>query len=311
MKNKLMNLQFDYDAAKIYISKIPDIKKRLAYLMQIEALADKRLRYFARNKTNNRLYTNVTNLKKELREFIIGDFVNIDLKNSQPFFLGQLLIYLNELAANLYFRDINRDLRNINNNTILCSSFLKFDLVKVFGIKVIKSISKIHQKQKNSNLVNLKEFTDCVNAGNLYEYVGNYFDGKYKRDEIKDMMFAILFSQNIEYKNHIKIIPYEKEKKVFAEVFPIVAEIVKILKEGKFNSGKYKKLPILLQKIESYNFIDCIAKELVNAGIVPITIHDSVIVERVHEVRTIEIINNVFTKYFGILPTLKVSSIEK
>lgn len=273
MKNKLMNLQFNYDAAKIYISKNPDIKKRIAYFNQIELLADKRTRYFARNKTNNRLYTPIANLKSELREFIVGDYINTDLANSQPFFLGQLLIYLNEMAANLYFRDINRDLGDINNNTILCFSFLKFDLVKTFGIKAIKSISKIHQKQKKANLVNLKEFTDCVNAGNLYEYVGNYFDGKYERPEIKDMMFKILFSQNVVYKNFSKVIPFENEKKVFAEVFPFVAEAVKILK-----SKNHKILPVLLQKIESYIFIDCIAKDLVNAGIVPITIHDSVIV---------------------------------
>jgi hypothetical protein len=302
MKNKLMNLQFDYDAAKNYISKNPDIKKQIAYLNQIEALADKRLRYFARNKTNNRLYTNVTNLKRELREFIKGDFVNIDLKNSQPFFLGQLLICLNAMAANLNIEDIKRDLRDNNNNTILCCSILKFDPLKTFGIKAIKSILLIHQKQKKSNLVNLKQFAECVNAGNLYEYVGNYFNEKYKRDEIKNMMFEVLFSQNVVYQNFTKIIPFENEKKVFSKVFPFVAEMVKILK-----NKDYTILPVLLQKIESYIFIDCIAKELVNAGIVPITIHDSVMVERQHKGKTIEIIRNVFFQKFNVIPFFHIS----
>jgi hypothetical protein len=311
MKDKLMDLHFDYNAAKYYISENPDIKKRIAYFNQIELLADKRLRYFSRNKTNNRLYTPVTNLKKELREFIIGNLVNIDLKNSQPFFLGQLLMKLVRLMANLRL-DINKnDLEDINNNTILCCSFLNFDLSKTFGIKVIKSISKIHQKQKKANLVNLKEFADCVNAGNLYEYVGKYFNGKYKRDEIKDMMFKVLFSRNFDYKNYTKFIPYEKEKKVFAEVFPIVAEMVKILKEEKFNSGKHKILPVLLQKIESYIFIDCISKDLVNAGIVPITIHDSIIVERQHKNKAIEIIHNVFAQKFNVIPLFHEDSINR
>lgn len=305
MKNKLMNLQFDYNTAKNYIAEIPDLKKRIAYLYQIESLADKRLRYFARNKTNNRLYTNVTNLKKELREFIIGDLVNIDLSNSQPFFLGQLLIFLYEMAIKLINNEIYEDLEDINNNTILCCSFLKFDLVKTFGIKAIKSILKIHQKQKKSNLVNLKEFTDCVKAGNLYEFVGYYYNGKYERDEIKDMMFEVLFSRNFDYKNGRYFIPFEKEKKEFAKVFPVVAEMVKILKDGKHKSEKYKILPVLLQKIESYIFIDCISKELVNAGIVPITIHDSVIIERQYESVTTKIINEVFSKFFGVLPAIK------
>jgi hypothetical protein len=300
MKNKFMDFQFDYDTAKNYIVENPDIKKQIAYFNQIELLADKRLRYFARNKVNNRLYTPVTNLKRELRRYLIGDFVNIDLKNSQPFFLGQLLIYLYEMAPDFINRDINIDLRDINNNTILCCSFLKFDLVKTFGIKAIKSISKIHQKQKKSNLVNLKMFADCVNTGNLYEYVGNYFNGEYERDEIKDIIFKVLFSKNVDYINYNKVIPYEREKKIFAEVFPIVAEMVMILKDK-----DHKTLPILLQKIESYIFIDCIAKELVNAGIVPITIHDSVIIERYHEIEANKIIHNVFSKYFGVLPVLK------
>jgi hypothetical protein len=304
MKNKLMDLQFEYEAAKNYISENPDVKKRIAYFNQIESLTDKRLRYFARNNTNNRLYTPVTNLKKELRAFIVGDFINIDLKNSQPFFLSQLLMKLNEMAVKLKNRDIYKDLGDINNNTILCCSFLNIDLVKTFGIKVIKSISKIHQKQKKSNLVNLKEFAECVNAGNLYEYVGNYYNGKYERKEIKDMMFEILFSRNFDYKNNRLFIPFEKEKKEFTKVFPVVAEMVKILKDGKYNSGKYKILPILLQKIESYIFIDCIAKELVNAGIVPITIHDSVIVERKHKEKTIEIIENIFYQHFKVIPEL-------
>lgn len=123
MKDKLLDLHFDYNAAKNYISENPDIKKRIAYFNQIELLADKRLRYFSRNKTNNRLYTPVTNLKKELREFINGNLVNIDLKNSQPFFLSQLLMKL-LLKAN---GDRNKnDSGVINNNTILCCVFFKF-----------------------------------------------------------------------------------------------------------------------------------------------------------------------------------------
>ncbi|MFW6273034.1 MAG: hypothetical protein ACOC2U_04580, partial [bacterium] len=314
MKDEFMNIQFEYDAAKNYIAEISNIKKRIAYFNQIEALADKRLRYFTRNKTNNRLYTNVTNLKKELREFIVGDYTHIDLKNSQPFFLSQLLFHLNEIAAKIDLRDIkgkNRKERDTKNNTILCCSLLKFNPIKTFGIKAIKSISLIHQKQKKSNMVNLKEFADCVNNGRMYEYIGESFDGKFTRDEIKEMMFAVLFSRNIEYDNkNVIFIPYENEKKVFAEVFPIVARIVKILKDGNYRFNKYKILPVSLQKIESYIFIDCIAKDLVNAGIVPLTIHDSVIVETKHTQQALKIIHSVFLEHFGVIPALHVNEMN-
>lgn len=314
MKDKFMNTKFDYDAAKNYITDVPDLKKQLAYFNQIEALADIRLRYFTRNNTNNRLYTPLINLKKELRDFIVGDYTNIDLKNSQPFFLSQLLLHLNEIAPKINKRDIKvkkREGININNNTILCCSFLNFNPVKTFGIKKIKSISKIHQKQKKSNMVNLKEFADCVNTGSMYEYIGKSFDGKYTRDEIKEIMFAVLFSRNIEYDNYsVKFTPYENEKKVFAEVFPIVARMVKILKDGKYRFKKYKILPVLLQKMESYIFIDCISKELVSAGIVPLTIHDSVIVESEHTRQALEIIHTVFLEHFGVIPALHVNEMN-
>lgn len=49
--------------------------------------------YFKRNKTNGRLDTNLTNLPTELRQFLISDekLYNIDIKNSQPYFLYSLL----------------------------------------------------------------------------------------------------------------------------------------------------------------------------------------------------------------------------
>ena len=155
-------------------------------------------------------------------------------------------------------------------------------------------------------MVNLKEFADCVNTGSMYEYIGKSFDGKYTRDEIKDIMFKVLFSRNIENDNG-KFIPFEDEKKVFAKVFPIVAEMVRVLKDDKYPFNKYKILPVSLQKIESYIFIDCIAKDLVSAGIVPLTIHDSVIVETKYTQQALEIIHSVFLEYFGVIPALHVN----
>ena len=49
--------------------------------------------YFKRNDTNGRLDSNLTNLPTTLRQFLISDekLYNIDIKNSQPFFLYALL----------------------------------------------------------------------------------------------------------------------------------------------------------------------------------------------------------------------------
>ena len=118
-------------------------------------------------------------------------------------------------------------------------------------------------------------------------------------------MFKVLFSRNEYYENNKKIIPYEKDKEVFKCVFPDVYEMVKVLKQ---NDNSI--LPVFLQRLESYLFIDCICKELVSVGIVPFTIHDSVIVEKEYQVKTIEIMNNVFIKKIGITPSFDIKKLN-
>jgi hypothetical protein len=64
------------------------LHRLMIHQQQIHCIADGFL-YFKRNKTNGRLDTNLTSLPSYLRKFIISDekLYNIDLKNSQPFFL--------------------------------------------------------------------------------------------------------------------------------------------------------------------------------------------------------------------------------
>ena len=72
--------------------------KQYCYYVALENIRDQRFRYFKRNGTNNRLDTNITCLKNEiLKKIIIGDYVSIDLKNSQPFFFS---IFINEIIKN-------------------------------------------------------------------------------------------------------------------------------------------------------------------------------------------------------------------
>ncbi|MDG3581781.1 hypothetical protein [Galbibacter pacificus] len=77
---------------------------RLIYILQQRMINESRVSniadgffYFKRNKTNNRLDTNLTSLASYLRPFIKynnnkEELVNVDLKNSQPFFFYTLLL---------------------------------------------------------------------------------------------------------------------------------------------------------------------------------------------------------------------------
>ena len=288
MLNEFMQVELDYNKAEKWILSQPDERKSTYYMTALYLLKDKRMRYFGRNKTNNRLDTNLTNLKSELKQFIFGDYVSIDLKNSQPFFLGQLIKSI----------IINHD----NKQQIpLCYYLFNDNLVKTFGIKRIKEILKSHQINKKAFLVNLKKFNDSVISGNLYDNFVNSYTGVIERAEVKKIMFKVMFSKNEMHDNYKVFKPYEKEKKVFESVYPFISESITMLK-----TKDHVLLPVFLQKLESYIFIDCIAKELVSSGIAPLTVHDSLIVKAEEKERTIEIMNKIFMQNFNVLPTYDV-----
>ncbi len=290
MRDEFMKIEFNYVKAKEWIVNNADEEtKKNSYLTSIQNLEDERMRYFKRNSTNKRLDTNLTNLKSELKQFIKGEYSNIDLNNSQPFLLG---ILLNRL---------------INNNKLTYCCYLNLEnIYKTFGSKRIQKILKVNQNQKNCNLVNLSLYLESVKNGNLYDDFISYYSGNLKRKEIKDIMFKVMFSGNKTHK--FKTVPYNKEKKVFASVFPFIYECIFNLKH---NDKENNLLPVYLQQMESYLFIDCIAKELVNDGIIPLTIHDSVLVKKEHENRALEIIKQVFLKEIGVIPTFKIEPLNK
>ena len=128
---------------------------------------------------------------------------------------------------------------------------------------------------------------------------------KQNRHQVKGIIFKVLFSKNVTVKEHKKIIPYEKEKAIFASIFPFVAEAVTIMK-GKDNAS----LPILLQKIESFIFIDCICADLVKINIIPLTVHDSIIVLRSDVDKALEVVHKIFKQYFNKTPSFHIAPLS-
>ena len=250
---------------------------------------DKRFRYFKRNKTNKRLDTNFTNIKKEIRQFILRDYVCIDLKNSQPFFLSQL---------------IKTIIQYDNNNIPLCSHLCCCDLVKTFGIKAFKHISKVRQNQEKPKMSNFRKFEQSVIEGKFYNDFILQYPGNLTREKVKDIIIKVMFSRNTS-KINFCFIPYEEDKKKFASVYPFIYDVIKILKEK-----NHAELAICLQRMESYIFIDCIAKKLVNNGIVPITIHDSVIIPEGSQDKALEIMRAVFKQKFNVVPSFHVEPLK-
>jgi hypothetical protein len=155
-------------------------------------------------------------------------------------------------------------------------------------------------------MVKFRTFFEAARKGGLYDEFANRYKKDISRGEAKSIMFKVLFSENKRYVDYKKIIPYEKDKKVSASVYPFVYEAVKVLK-----AKDHKLLPIYLQRIESHLFIDYIAKELVENGIVPFTIHDSVIVKAEDQEKTMEIIKGVFNEQLGVIPSFEITFLRK
>lgn len=106
----------------------------------------------------------------------------------------------------------------------------------------------------------------------------------------------VLFSRHYYMKYGKNIIPHKKNKNGFKSMYPGIYEIIECLKAKKQSS-----LAIALQLNKSHLFINLIAKKICEAGIVPITIHDSLVVEREHEQEALKIISNVFKEAYEVV----------
>lgn len=260
-------------------------------------MLDKRSRYFKRNNTNNRLDTNCTNIKRELKYAIKGDFTNIDKKNSQP---SLLAILLNEIFNDNHVSKLkqNPNLLSSKENDMVNSIsvyFTKQNFISVFGIKVFTDISKLPISEDFSFFRNLSDFLNTCLQGKFYDNIVQANNYEYTRAQIKDLMIPILFKKPIFYSRPTK---YNLKQRIFSASYPLIMDILKII-----NKKHNAHLAIYLQIIESTLFIDIICKILFDNGIIPVfTIHDSIVVETIDAERAKQIIENTFQDIFGFIP---------
>lgn len=298
--NLFKSIDLDYEAARNWIDENADGNKLYYYHSMLNTLEDKRFRYFSRSKSNGRLNSNLSTLKKELKQFLIGDWVQIDLKNSQPFFLSQFLGDLSSIKTQSNIE--------VNSNILYIQQEFKKKPCKVFGISRLRGAQKTPIFESGE----LLRIQNSCNKGTFYEdLMQELNDPGLSRDDVKKIVLPMLYSNNFtrvkngERKGKMTT-PYYKEKEKFKQVYPNIAKVLRALKDSD-NSI----LPIFMQYLESYVFIDCILPELVSNGIVPLTIHDSVIIKSNQQQQALEIIKKVFLELFGVIPSFHVEPLKK
>jgi len=296
------DLSIDFSAASDYLYQTyeencilgvrnPALKYNVA-MMSAAKIRDHEF-YFHVDQTVQRLHTNLTGCKSELRNFITYsgmNMVSIDLKNSQPWISTILLdpkFYEKNASSSLFF-----NIFNISSYSSSKSSFLPIPYIMLVKKEVsLDSVAKADAQLYREKVLN----------GTLYEYLADEINERHgimftDRKEIKKIIFTVLFSDN-------RFIGQQGAwaKKMFKVIFPSVYSVFAAIKRNNASA-----LPILLQRMEARLMLDhvsaTISKEYPDLPI--FTIHDSIVCPVGMEQYVSTVITEESLKCIGAIPKL-------
>ncbi len=224
--------------------------------------------FFTRDSFSGRFHTSLTNLKSDYRKFLTYEkmnLVSIDLSNAQA------LLALNLLQENFYSGEgettlINLDKISVNNQYNIQSPFQQPSFKLIYPIMCGTSVTPAIKEE-------LDLYTKFAVSGQFYELCCEqfqpYYEAEISRDQVKRILFSVLFSENNENLEYI-----EANKDVFRQLFPFITSVFEAWK-----AIDHKQLSKVIQRIESFLFLDCIVPRVFEEiGQIPIfTIHDSLV----------------------------------
>lgn len=278
-------------------------KRNFTKISKIRALKDGNIQSLtSRDTTSFRFHSPLTSLNRDFRKYLRCDneiLGQIDIKNSQPFFLIALL---NE---KFWYLD-NPPLQRFLNDKIERST--KKGLLSLS--EVTKGLKQIDPDEKALYIKLVKE-------GTFYDYlldkmktdVKTKFKEEIDRDSAKKLFLWLAYVKNTKqyspvksewtyiYKPVVKI-----PKHIFKDNFKTINSFLYVIKKH-----CHKRLPIILQHIESHCVLDLVYKRLVNEhpNFPCYTIHDSIVSLPEHLTDIKEIMREEITNYTGYEPTLK------
>lgn len=298
------NLTIDFNGAIKYLMNEYEIalknkvKKRIANrklcsrMIVVHRIHKGDLRFSVDNSVG-RLHTVLTQIKKELRQFISYNdkkLVAIDIKNSQPY-LSSILFSKFHFELN----DCEKAIRHFNpifNNE---DNYLRYK-------KILTELGE----QKDT-----KEFIEIISNGYIYEYFGcalqNHsiidlsLDPKIVRKKAKKALINLLFGENGYWH-------FQKYANVLKNTFPSIYEAYYILKYEKHNS-----LACFLQNLEAKLVLNKACKIISEdrPELEIFTIHDSIVTTEGNEEYVKRVLFNVLHQNIGLPPSLEIEKWEK
>lgn len=243
--------------------------------------------HFCIDNNVGRLYTVLTQIKKELRPFITykGErLVSVDIKNSQP--------YLSSILFSKKHFNLNNCEKAIKHyNPIFCEDFNYMNFINILNNLGL---------QKDT-----KQFLEIISKGHIYENFGCvlqnhslidiHLDSKEVRKKAKRILINLLFSKN-DYWH------FRDHAKVLKTTFPSIYEAYYMLKHEKHNT-----LACFLQNLEAklvlHKACKIISEERPDLPI--FTIHDSIVTTEGNEEYVNGVLHEVLNRHIGLPPSLK------
>ena len=276
---KSNKLTIDKDAC---IETIRKYRYSDGYLYLIDKIVDRHWK-FKISGDGKRLYTNITNLKKDFRKHLRYDgeaLYEIDIKASQPFlFVKMICDHLNDEIGRenvLKLISMVNDENRISEDDI--DAFLKsceLDLTDVYQyFKWVRMgwIYPVHNSE--------------IKASRGYGWEDDF--------EVKESFYRVLFG---EWNN------WSQEIQVFRKSYPTISRIMQNIK-----GSDHRQLAIGLQLIESNAVLDVVCKrvsdELPDAPLY--TIHDSILTTSEYQHHVSHIMSDELFKIVGIKPILRL-----
>lgn len=293
-------LEIDYEQAQEYVDGLyeeesyspkPKISQNAAirygaYQTMINHLVEHTGRFKVDTK-GHRFHSPLTNLKKELRQFLTykGEpLVALDLSCSQSY-LATLLFNVDfyqsaEATTRLALASLPAETQALFSEDLLARII---DYITKYN-NVYSSISSIclpsspvcplmveknEVESHSSGMAVAKESTSKTEVDEIKTYLSFLADGKFyerlgekiqratgrslkTRQQMKEVIFTVLFSMNRE--KHPALV---SRKKAFAQVFPWISGLFELLK-----ANDHSSLALLLQTIESEIFLNHIAQRI-------------------------------------------------
>jgi len=279
------------------------IKKYNLYVRSIRKIYDKNF-FIVLDKTGFRVHTNLTNLFKELRQFLIykgESLINIDISNSQPFLFNMLI--------KKYLKDKNKENEDFFSSLDSFSSldfFSSLDTNKYKSDNVNNYINPLAYNKFLSIITYVRQNEDILiyekltSEGKFYEYLMEKMEiDKNERNKFKKQVFGRIFFSTSEKSKKRQYIYWKK----FKIHFPSVSEIIEYYKKD-----NYQQLAVELQKSESNIMINKVVRRIAieKPNIFVSTIHDSILTTIDNQDYIKNLIQEEFRNQFNLIPSIKI-----